>query len=335
MRTSARLAVVVHHADSSRLDGDRAVVDEPLGPSIAVGDQRPQLVDGDVELDLTGDGDGVVHGADDTATDRLHIAVESVGSCNQSSCTSCADRGGTRARPHRHRVHRPRRTCLRHLLAAARQPHRVPRSGDRRPRRQPDRRPAAAPRVGGARAGHPALHQLARRRHDRPVRHPRHDALRRARRRHDLRRSGGVGRGGAARRRHAGQAVRAAERPRADPPTARRRAGAVDRSRDPGRRGRRDADADGRHPPRGDRTARERSWSPTSTATTSCAASRRSPTASSTTSSNVASSPTRWRPSPPASRQRRPLRPPLDHVASPCLNDSGARVAGVRRRTRT
>ena len=42
-----------------------------------------------------------------------------------------------------------------------------------------------------------------RRRHDRPVRHPRHDAASSPRRGHDLRRPGGLGRRRAARRRRA------------------------------------------------------------------------------------------------------------------------------------
>ena len=76
-----------------------------------------------------------------------------------------------------------------------------------------------------------ALHQLARRRHDRPVRHLRHDALAALRRVDRVHRPGGVGRRRDPGRRHQGQALRAAQRPGADPPAARRRAGPVDRPR--------------------------------------------------------------------------------------------------------
>ena len=98
-----------------------------------------------------------------------------------------------------------------------------------------------------------------------------------------------------------GQALRAAQRPGAHPPAARRRAGPVDRPRAADRRGGRDAPADGRHPRRGHRPDRRadhrrhrprlhRPRSPTP-----------SPTASSTTSSTGASCPT--------SSKRRPADP--------------------------
>ena len=93
----------------------------------------------------------------------------------------CTSKEDASAGPDRDRVDQPWGAGLRHLLPAARQPHRLPRHGDRRHRRQPRRRPAAAPRVGVDEQGHLAVHQLARRRHDRAVRHPRHHALRRAR----------------------------------------------------------------------------------------------------------------------------------------------------------
>ena len=70
------------------------------------------------------------------------------------------------------------------------------------------------PRVREPRQGHQPLHQLARRRHHRPVRHLRHDAVRQERRsRTFCYGPGRVGRRRAARGRHQGQALRAAARP--------------------------------------------------------------------------------------------------------------------------
>ena len=117
------------------------------------------------------------------------------------------------------------------LLAAAQGEHHLPGHADRRHRRQPDLRPAAAPRVGEPRQGHQHLHQQPRWRHHRAVRHLRHHAVRQARHHHDLLRPGRLGRRGAARRRHAGQAPGPPARPgpastsptpgpRARPPTS-------------------------------------------------------------------------------------------------------------------
>ena len=80
-----------------------------------------------------------------------------------------------------------------------------------------------------------------------------------------------------------GQAGRAAERARAHPPASRWRAGPVDRSRARRRRDGRDAPAHGADPRRVDRADRSSGSRPTSTATTSFAATTRWPTASSTT----------------------------------------------------
>ena len=76
-----------------------------------------------------------------------------------------------------------------------------------------------------------------------------------------------------------GQALRAAQRAGADPPAARRCAGPVERPRARGRRDGRDAPADGRHPRRRHRPAGRADRRPTSTATTSSAATTPSPTA--------------------------------------------------------
>ena len=101
---------------------------------------------------------------------------------------------------------------------------------------QPGRGPAAVPRVRGPGQADQPLHQLAGRRHDRPVRHPRHDDVPQPADRHDLRRPGRLGRGRAAGRGRAGHALRAAQRPGAHPPAPRRRPGPVGRPRDPGAR---------------------------------------------------------------------------------------------------
>ena len=121
-------------------------------------------------------------------------------------------------------------------------------------------------------------------RHERAVRHLRHDAAHRARRRDHVRRPGRVGRRGDPGRGRAGQADDAAARPRPDPPAARRRAGPVGRHRDLGARGRsllRDNMVDRPRAPH--RPAGRSASSRTSTATTSCAAPTRSRTGWSTT----------------------------------------------------
>ena len=136
---------------------------------------------------------------------RLHdlVVVDTV-KCNSAVAHHCSSRRESAVLvPTVIEIDQPRRAGLRHLLPAARQPHRLPRHADRRHERQPRRRPAPAPRVGVDEQGHLALHQLARRRHDRAVRHPRHHALRGAGRGHDLRRASGIGGGRAAGRRRA------------------------------------------------------------------------------------------------------------------------------------
>ena len=101
-----------------------------------------------------------------------------------------------RLRPQRHPGHPRRARPQRHLLAAAAGPHHLPRHPDRRRRRQHRDRAAAPPRERGARQGHLDLHQLARRRDHRSLRHLRHDAVHQARRVDDLPRPGRLGRGG-------------------------------------------------------------------------------------------------------------------------------------------
>ncbi len=153
------------------------------------------------------------------------------------------------------------------LLARAR---RVPRHRARRRRRQPDRGAAAVPGGGGSGEGHRALHQLSGRLGHRDVRDLRHDAGDPSRRRHVVHGAGGVGGSDAARVGHAGQAVRAPERARADPPAARRRRGTVDRHRDPSEGDRPAAPSSGGDPRRSTPARRSRRCARTRTATSSC-----------------------------------------------------------------
>ena len=116
-----------------------------------------------------------------------------------------------------------------------------------------------------------------------------------------LHRPGGVGRRGDPGRRRRGQALRPAQRPGAHPPAPRRRPGPVGRHRDPGPRDGAAARAHGRGARRAHRPDRSSASAPTSTATTSSAARRRSPTAWSTTSSRSPPS-APWRLSPARAR---------------------------------
>ena len=134
-----------------------------------------------------------------------------------------------------------------------------------------------------AKQGHQALHQQPGRRHERALRHLRHDAVRARRHRDHVHRAGRVGRGSAARRGRSGQAQHAPPLAHPHPPTARRRARAVGRHRDLGTRGDRAARPHGRDPRPPFRPDPRSTCAPTSTATTSSAAPPRSHTASSTT----------------------------------------------------
>ena len=87
----------------------------------------------------------------------------------------------------------------------------VGRRTHRRPR-EPGGRADAVPRRRGRRARHRAVRELARRRHERDVRHLRCDASGPGRRRHVVRRPGGQRRRGPAGRRRRREAARAAHR---------------------------------------------------------------------------------------------------------------------------
>ena len=133
---------------------------------------------------------------------------------------------------------------------------------------------------------HLALHQLAGRRHDGAVRHPRHRPVPDLRRRHLLRGAGGVGGRRAPGRRRAGEAVPAGQRPGPAAPAPRRRPGPVQRHGDSGAGDGRDAAPDDRDPGRVHRASLRSGSPPTSTATTSSGTRLRSATASWTTSSS-------------------------------------------------
>ena len=92
------------------------------------------------------------------------------------------------------------------------------------------------PGVDGPRPRHLDLHQLARRLVHRADGDLRHDAVRPAGHPDDLPGPGGLGRGGPARRRHAGQALRAAELADPHPPAVHRGRRPGQRHRDPGPR---------------------------------------------------------------------------------------------------
>ena len=177
-----------------------------------------------------------------------------------------------------------RRTCLRHLLAAAPRADRVPRHRDRRPGRQPHRRPAAVPRGRGPRQAGQPLHQLAGRRHDRHVRHPRHDVVHAAARWRPRASARPRRRLACCSRRAPRDARRRCRTLESAAPAARGHAGPVGRHGDPGARDRRDARADGRDPRRPQRGRPGSGSVRTSIATSSCAATRPSHTAWSTRS---------------------------------------------------
>ena len=126
------------------------------------------------------------------------------------------------------------RAGLRHLLPPAQGSHRDPRlarSTTAWPACSPPSCCISRPRTP---TRHLPVRQQPGRLGDRHVRHLRHDAVRRPRRRHGVPGPGRVGRGGDPGRRRAGQALDPAQRPRPDPPTPRAAPGPVERPRDPG-----------------------------------------------------------------------------------------------------
>ena len=91
-----------------------------------------------------------------------------------------------------HRAHGARRARVRHLLAAAQRAHHLPGHADRRPGGEPGGGAAAAPRERGPREGHLDLHQLAGRLDLLGPGDLRHDELRQAGHRDDVRGRGDV-----------------------------------------------------------------------------------------------------------------------------------------------
>ena len=115
-----------------------------------------------------------------------------------------------------------RRARLRHLFAAARGPHRVPRHAGGRHGGQPHHRATAVPSDDRREEGHQFLHQLARRQRHGGAGDLRHDAIHDVRREHVLHRTGGEHGRVAARCGAEGPALCAAELAHHDPPTPRR-----------------------------------------------------------------------------------------------------------------
>ena len=181
------------------------------------------------------------------------------------------------------RAHVLRLPPHRPLRQAVRGPHHLPRHPDQRRRRQRGHGPAAVPAVDGPRPRHQHLHQQPRWLVHRADGDLRHDALHQARRADGLPRPGRLGRRGPARRRHPGQAARAAQQPDPDPPALHRGHRRPDlRPRDPGQRDPAHARAAREDDRRPQRPRRSRRSAATSSATRSSPPTRRSSTASST-----------------------------------------------------
>ena len=134
------------------------------------------------------------------ATEGLHVCYVAR---NQWVALYHAERRHHATRADGRRADRPRRALVRHLLAAAERPGRVPRRPGRRGDGQPDRRPARPSRVRRPRQGHPPLHQFPRRLDLRRPGDLRHDAVHPPRRADDLLRDRDVDGLAAARRRRA------------------------------------------------------------------------------------------------------------------------------------
>ena len=133
-----------------------------------------------------------------------------------------------------------------------------------------------------ARQGHLDLHQLARRRDHRALRHLRHDAVHQARRVDHLPRPGRVGRRGDPRLGDARQALHPPALPRAHPPAARWCVGPGRRHRDPGQGDRAHARVARRDPRPPHRPGRREGRAATPTATSSWARPKPRSTGSST-----------------------------------------------------
>ena len=137
----------------------------------------------------------------------------------------------------------PRRARLRHLQPPAARAHHLPGRPGQRPDGQPGGRADAVPGEREPRQGHLPVHQLAGRLRQRRHVDLRHDAVHQARRVDAVHGHGGQHGLVPADGRRQGQALRAAQLARHDPPALGRRAGPGDRHRDPGPRDPQDARA--------------------------------------------------------------------------------------------